>query len=89
MCHVDSLSPGGSDCNLKFVIFKLISRGGYLEHFFLNFPQVNATKPHRWLVNIDSGKGLVPSGTKPLPELMFTQIYAAMSLGHNDFSNNL
>ena len=28
-------------------------------------------------VNIDSGNGLVPSGNKPLPEPMLTQIYVA------------
>ena len=32
------------------------------------------TKPYRWLVNIGSGNGLVPSGNKSLPELMLTQI---------------
>ena len=31
-------------------------------------------EPHRWEVNYRSGNGLVPSGTKPLPEPM-TQIY--------------
>ena len=31
-----------------------------------------------WQVNIGSGNGLVPSGNKPLPELMFTQIYVAI-----------
>ena len=30
-------------------------------------------------VNIDSGNGLVSSGTKPLPEPMLTQIYIAIS----------
>ena len=29
-------------------------------------------------VNIGSGNGLVPSGNKPLPELMLTQFYVAM-----------
>ena len=33
-----------------------------------------ATKPYRWLVNIGSGNGLVPSDTKPLPELILTKI---------------
>ena len=35
------------------------------------------SRPHRWLVNIVSGNGLVPSGNKPLPESMLTQIYVA------------
>ena len=30
------------------------------------------TGPHWWVVNISSGNGLVPSGTKPLPEPMLT-----------------
>ena len=45
----------------------------YFEH--LNCPQVNATRRHGWLINIASGNGLVPSGTKPLPEPVLTQIY--------------
>ena len=31
-------------------------------------------------VIIGSGNGLVPDGTKPLPEPMFTQIYVAIYL---------
>ena len=30
------------------------------------------------LINIDSGNGLVPSGIKPLPELMLAHIYVAI-----------
>ena len=30
------------------------------------------------LVNFGSGNGLVPSGNKPLPEAMLTQIYVAI-----------
>ena len=37
-----------------------------------------ATRPHRWLINIGSGNGLVPSGNGPLLGMMFTQIYATM-----------
>ena len=37
-------------------------------------PQVNATRPHWWLVNVGSGNGLVPLGNKPLPEPLMTQI---------------
>ena len=29
----------------------------FLEHFLSNLPQVNATRPQWWLVNIGSGKG--------------------------------
>ena len=32
-------------------------------------------------VNIGSGNGLVPSGNKPLPEPMLTQVFVA-KLGH-------
>ena len=32
---------------------------------------------HWWSVNIGSGNGLVPSGNKPLPEPMLTQIFVA------------
>ena len=38
---------------------------------------VNTTGPHRWEVNIVSGNGLVPPGTKPLPDPMLNQIYGA------------
>ena len=31
-----------------------------------------------WSVNITSGNGLVPSGTKPLPDPLLTEIYAAI-----------
>ena len=50
-----------------------------------NCSHVNATRLHWWEVNIGSGNGLVPSGTKPLPVPMLTHIYAAImaSLGHN------
>ena len=52
---------------------------------------VNATKPHRWLVNLVPGNGLVPSGNKSLSQSMFTQISVAISLrwrhnGHDSVS---
>ena len=37
---------------------------------------MNATRPPSWLAAIGSGNGLMPSGNKPLPEPMLTQIYA-------------
>ena len=37
--------------------------------------QISVTGNNCWLVNIGSGNGLVPSGNKPLPEPMLTQIY--------------
>ena len=39
---------------------------------------MNVTRPYQSRVNIGSGIGLVPSGNKSLPELMLTQIYAAI-----------
>ena len=46
---LNSLAPGRCSCNLKWVIFKLISRID-LECFQLNYHQVNATRPHWWLL---------------------------------------
>ena len=40
-------------------------------------PQMNDKGPFWRQVNIGSGDGLVPSGTKPLPEPMLTHIYVA------------
>ena len=50
----------------------------YLEHFNWICHQVNATGPYRWFVNIGCGNGLVPSGIKPLPRPVLTQIYVAI-----------
>ena len=68
---------------VQSVIFKLISRTDILEHSLWNCPQVNVTIPHRSSVNIGSGYGLMPSGSKPLPESMLTKFYHMASLGHN------
>ena len=58
----------------------------YLEHF----PHMNATRPHRWLVNIGSGNGLVPAGNKPLFNPMLTQTcHHMVSLGHNELTLNV
>ena len=58
MVTVNSLVPGRDGCNLKFVIFKVISRIDTLR-FPVKLPSS---------VNIDSGNGLVPSDNEPLPE---------------------
>ena len=42
----------------------------YLVHFPWNCSHMNATDPFWWQISIDSGHGLVPSCSKPLPELM-------------------
>ena len=67
----NSLASGGFDYGLELVIFN----DKYLKYFLWNCYQVNATIPLWSLVNIGSGNGLVPSGNKPLPEPMLTQIY--------------
>ena len=74
--------------NSKLVIFKHIWRIDIFSFSLWNCLQVNATRPHWWLVNIGSGNGLVPSGTKPLPELMFdSDLYRHMaSAGHNELT---
>ena len=40
--------------------------------------KLHTTRSQWWDVNIDSGNGLVPDGTKPLPESMFTQNYVGI-----------
>ena len=35
----------------------------------------NGSAAFNWYVNIGSGTGLVPNGTKPSPETMLTQTY--------------
>ena len=50
-------------CNLQPCL-----TGWYLQIFLWWCPQMNATGPCWWSVNIGSGSGLVPSGNKPLPE---------------------
>ena len=63
------------------VFFLLHDFETYFSDWYLNYlsvkpPLLNGTGPHWWLVNIGSGNGLVPSGYKPLPELMLTKFYA-------------
>ena len=50
---------------------------------------VNITVRH-WWVNIGSDNGLVPSGNKPLPGPMLTQLYTMSPylLGHNDLKSD-
>ena len=50
----------------------------WLRHLLWNCPDMNVTRPHWWSVNIGSGDGLVPSGKKPLPESMLTEISVAV-----------
>ena len=50
-----------------------------------------ATEPFSLEVNIGAGNGLVPSGNKPLPKPMLTQIYGVTgaSLGQNELKSHL
>ena len=67
--------PGRLKVNFRWVIFKLIlvvnDWGIYL---LWNCLHMSVIGPYLWQVNIGSGNGLVPSGNKPLPEPMLTQI---------------
>ena len=53
-----------------------------VSHYWLRYlkwtcPQMNVTGLYWWYINIGSGNSLVPSGNKPLPEPMLTQIRVA------------
>ena len=58
--------------------FQANFRDWWLRYLLWNCRQLNVTGPYWWLVNIGSGNGLVPSGNKPLPESLLTQIYDAL-----------
>ena len=60
----------------------------HAEVYLEKRPEVNATIADWWLVNIVSGNGLVPSGNKPLPVPMLTQIYVAISCYLATMSSN-
>ena len=68
----NSLAPGRFQFN-----FQANFSEWWLRYLLRNCPQMNATRPYWWRVNTGSGNGLVPSGNKPLPELMLTQVYVA------------
>ena len=55
----------------KIHIFQGIGKIFCVVICYEHCPPENATRHHWWLVNIGSGDGLVPSGSKPLPEPMF------------------
>ena len=49
-----------------------------------NCPQMNVVEPLWWKVNNISGNGFMPSGNKPLPEPMLTQIYVVITWANDD-----
>ena len=76
---VNSLAPGRFKMKLKKKVFKwiLLNDGRGISSEIV--PAQLIVNVHRWWsVNIGSDNCLVPSGNKPLPDLMLTQIYIAI-----------
>ena len=68
----NSFAPGKIEWHFRYVIFEhIVVIDGW-------GPNMNVTGLHWWSVNIDSGNGLVPSGNRPLPEPMLTQVSLAI-----------
>ena len=88
--YFNSLAPGKFEWNFRYVIFQMDFSDWRLRHLLWNCPNIHVTGLHWWSVNVGSGNGLVPSGNKPLPEPMLTQISRHMvSLGHNELTWSL
>ena len=47
---------------------------------------MNVTGSYWWQVNIGSGNGLVPSGNKPSPKQMLSQLYVVIWQGRNELT---
>ena len=89
--RVNSLAPERCGSNFTSVVFKcilhmdILSTSCDIGHSWV--PQsptddnstLNTTTPHWSLVNIGSGNDLVPSGNKPLPKPMLSQISVTIS----------
>ena len=74
----NSLAPGKFEWNFGFVVFKrilVIDDRGICCEIAQIWMSLDFTDDQ---VNIGSGNGLVPSGNKPLPEPMLTQISVAI-----------
>ena len=75
---------GLTHCPLEKLMKHLITNfqanlnDSWLWYLLWNYPLINVTGLYWWWVNIGSGNGLVPSGNKPLPEPMLTQISVAI-----------
>ena len=71
VCHVNSVAHGMGDFNkILEKYFKNDFGDWWLRCRLWNCPQMNTTGFYWWWVNVGSGNGLVPSGIKPLPELI-------------------
>ena len=75
---INPLAPGKFEWNFRYVIFKRLFSDWWLRYLLRNYSNMHVTGLHWWSVNMGSGNGLVPSGNKPLPEPMLTQIYVAV-----------
>ena len=75
LCTVNSFVAGGSGSDFKSIIFKCVIENSSFDTQCEIALQENTKE---WEVNTGSGNGLVPSGTKPSPEPMLTQIYVAI-----------
>ena len=76
--HYHCMAPGSCGNNFKRIPFKFVIQNNSLCTLW-NCCQANATEPQQWKVNFGLGNGLVvPSGNKPLPEPILTQIYVAI-----------
>ena len=73
---VNSLAPGKFEWHFRRN-FQTDFSDRWLRHLLLNCPHMDVNGLHWRSVNIGSGNGLVPSGSKPLPESMLTPIYVA------------
>ena len=66
-------------CEIRMKLWIMNFRANFtgwgLRYLLWYCPEV--TGHYWWQVTIVSGNGLVPSGNKPLPEAMLTQIYVA------------
>ena len=60
LIYVSKRGPGRYKPNLELVNVKLKSKIYIWKHSLRNFPNVNTTRPHWWLVSILSSNGLVP-----------------------------
>ena len=57
----------------------------WLMYILHNCPQMYVTRPYWWSFSSVSGNSCVPSGNKPLPELLLTNHCCHMaSLGHSE-----